>query len=147
VANRGSSPLRPGHRGISISALRFSVGPVAYVSGLTKRLRLDSHDHLNRALVVTTEADGDTWAMNKLLRIPGTINHKYRGQPRVRLMWFDSDRLYAPQKLARRLGVPWPLAGRTDELDMDARGFLLKLASLDTLDMIRGQKSHEAQRD
>lgn len=45
------------------------------------------NEELNRRLVYKIGADKSGWDFSQVLRIPGTRNFKYEGNPRVKLMW------------------------------------------------------------
>lgn len=57
----------------------------------------DAAERLNRALAGATGADPSGWDITQLLRIPGTLNHKYDPPVPVRLVQFDSDRRLEPE--------------------------------------------------
>jgi len=61
--------------------------------------RLES---LNKALALKVEADQGSWILTKVLRIPGTVNHKYPAEPKVKLLWEDG-RTYNIRQLEQRL--------------------------------------------
>lgn len=68
-------------------------------------------EDLNRRL--TRAIGGDSgWHLTKLLRPPGTRNHKYPGVPEVRLVGFDPGKSYDPGDLEDALttGGPEPVA-------------------------------------
>lgn len=46
-------------------------------------------EDLNRRLTYHLKADPGGWDLTQVLRIPGTLNHKYVSKPKVRLMWID----------------------------------------------------------
>jgi hypothetical protein len=50
-------------------------------------LEEEAHSHLNRKLTYKIGADKGGWDITQVLRVPGTINHKYAGKPEVKLLW------------------------------------------------------------
>jgi len=44
---------------------------------------------LNKALAEKVGADQGSWILTKVLRIPGTVNHKYPAKPKVKMLWED----------------------------------------------------------
>jgi len=63
---------------------------------LARELRPGVVEKLNRALTYALGADKGGWDLTQVLRIPGTRNHKYRGAPRVRLMYHREGLVYEP---------------------------------------------------
>src|SRR5215217_779442 len=62
---------------------------------------------LNRRLARQIGADTSGFDLTQLLRVPGTVNHKYPDRPVVRLLDIESGRAYAPAQLERLLpGLP-----------------------------------------
>lgn len=57
---------------------------------------------LGKRLVYHTGADKDSWALNKVLRIPGTHNYKYEDAPLVHMLWSGGPD-YHPADLVRGL--------------------------------------------
>jgi hypothetical protein len=57
---------------------------------------------LNRRLARALGADPSGWDLTQLLRVPATVNHKYEGQPAVRLVASTSAE-YAPEQLDQHL--------------------------------------------
>src|SRR5271166_4096826 len=45
------------------------------------------HEILNRKLTYALGADKGGWDLTQVLRVPGTINHKYAEKPEVKLLW------------------------------------------------------------
>lgn len=65
-------------------------------------------EDLNHRLTVAMGADQGGWDLTQLLRIPGTINHKYETQPTVRIIR-DIALAYSAARLRRLLPpVPQP---------------------------------------
>ena len=59
-------------------------------------------DDLAKRLVYHVGADRDSWSANKVLRVPGTLNHKYSPPQRVGLVWDDGPS-YRVRELQRAL--------------------------------------------
>ena len=49
-------------------------------------------EELNQRLVYSIGADKSGWDFSQVLRIPGTRNYKYQGEPRVKLLWSDGPK-------------------------------------------------------
>jgi hypothetical protein len=49
-------------------------------------------EELNQRLAYSIGADKNGWDFSQVLRIPGTRNYKYQGQPRVKLLWSDGPK-------------------------------------------------------
>lgn len=90
------------------------------------RLLAEDGEALNKALTYYMgDADSSGWDITQVLRIPGTLNHKYESTPVVRVLEENDDLRYTPRKIARSIGfnfdVPEPvkdtttLAGKTFE--------------------------------
>ena len=58
--------------------------------------------HLSKQLAYTLGADKGCWNVSRVLRIPGSINHKYPGKPTVTLLWADGP-VYTSQTLTEHL--------------------------------------------
>jgi hypothetical protein len=54
---------------------------------LDRHLRAPEHSPLNRKLTYALGADKGGWDITQVLRVPGTINHKYAQKPEVKLLW------------------------------------------------------------
>jgi len=54
---------------------------------LDRPLRPLEHSALNRKLSWALGADKGGWDITQVLRVPGTINHKYDEKPEVKLLW------------------------------------------------------------
>jgi len=68
---------------------------------------------LNRRLARALGADPSGWDLSQLLRVPGSVNHKYAGAPPVRLVEV-TGRAYAPAWLERVLPpLPPPAPARS----------------------------------
>lgn len=70
---------------------------------LKREIPSNELERLNRAL--KTLIDGDKWDCTTLLRIPGTINHKYPSKPMVIIERLASS-FHDPDDLAKFLDVP-----------------------------------------
>lgn len=60
---------------------------------------------LNRRLSYAIEADRSGWDFTQVLRVPGTINYKYKSLPRTKILWSDGPtyKLKALQKTLPRV--------------------------------------------
>jgi hypothetical protein len=54
---------------------------------LDRKLTLAEHSQVNKQLTYAVGADKGGWDATQVLRLPGTLNHKYEGHPEVRLLW------------------------------------------------------------
>lgn len=54
---------------------------------LERHLDVYAHGILNRNLTYKLGADKGGWDSTQVLRVPGTINHKYATKPEVKLLW------------------------------------------------------------
>ena len=45
--------------------------------------------NLNKRMTYAVSGDKGGWDITQVLRVPGTINHKYQTKPRVKLLWED----------------------------------------------------------
>lgn len=54
---------------------------------LDRRLGPAEHQDLNRKLTYALGADRGGWDITQVLRVPGTLNHKYKEKPEVKLLW------------------------------------------------------------
>lgn len=75
---------------------------------------------LNKALAQKVGADQGSWILTKVLRIPGTVNHKYPARPKVKMLWEDG-RTYNIGRLEQKLEPD-----STREREEDATGPELK---------------------
>ena len=66
---------------------------------LTRPLEPGRAEALNRRLTYRIGADASGWPLTKLLRVPGTRNHKYEESPEVALRILDQGALYHPREL------------------------------------------------
>ncbi|HEX5848237.1 MAG TPA: DNA-primase RepB domain-containing protein, partial [Rubrobacter sp.] len=60
-------------------------------------------EELNRRLLAKVGADRSGWDLSQLLRPPGTLNRKYEGTPKVRLLELDQETSYHPRELEMAL--------------------------------------------
>lgn len=56
---------------------------------LVQRLEPATHERINKQLTYKVGADKGGWDLSQVLRVPGTLNHKYRVPQNVELLWFD----------------------------------------------------------
>jgi hypothetical protein len=68
---------------------------------------------LRKAFNDAIGADRGGWCLSKVLRVPGTRNHKYRGAPVVKLLW-EKGATHELDDLVRRYGADERAAGRND---------------------------------
>lgn len=54
---------------------------------IDKHLSREEHEALNKKLTYALGADKGGWDITQVLRVPGTINHKYAEKPEVKLLW------------------------------------------------------------
>lgn len=54
---------------------------------IDKHLQPSVHELLNKKLTYALGADKGGWDLTQVLRVPGTLNHKYDGKPKVKLLW------------------------------------------------------------
>lgn len=54
---------------------------------MTQKCQPQEHSELNQRLTYAIGADKGGWDRTQVLRIPGTINHKYPLRPKVKLLW------------------------------------------------------------
>lgn len=66
---------------------------------LTRSLSPHTAEELNRGLAHTIGADTSGWPLTKLLRVPGTRNHKYDEAPLVTLEILDPGAVYHPREI------------------------------------------------
>jgi len=95
------------------TAWRTSKGRYQCLWRSTRPLAVKHFEALNQRLTYLTGADKGGWSVTKVLRVPGTLNHK-RGKPqRVELMWDDLQH-YLPKvvlnlvrdvKVVKQVGV------------------------------------------
>jgi hypothetical protein len=57
---------------------------------LVQLLSPETHQKLNKQLTYLVGADRSGWDASQVLRLPGTVNHKYESQPKVELLWWDN---------------------------------------------------------
>ena len=61
---------------------------------------------LNKSLTYYMDADKGGWDLTQVLRVPGTLNHKYESLPEVRVLDYDLSRTYTKGSIAKRIGKP-----------------------------------------
>jgi hypothetical protein len=54
---------------------------------LDEHIKRKRHKEMNQHLSYLIGADKGGWDITQVLRVPGTINHKYEEKPEVRLLW------------------------------------------------------------
>lgn len=62
-------------------------------------------EDLNRRLTYYIGADKGGWDITQVLRMPGTMNHKYDSKPRVKIKWTDGPS-YKVDELEERIPAP-----------------------------------------
>jgi hypothetical protein len=70
---------------------------------LTDAVSPEVAERLNRRLARQIGADASGFDLTQLLRVPGTVNHKYEALPVVRLLHIEPGRAYAPAELDKLL--------------------------------------------
>ncbi len=75
-----------------------------YLSG--KPLDPSVAKEINKNLSYYNDADKGGWDITQVLRVPGTLNHKYDTRPQVRIIESDATRTYSPSRIKRRIGYP-----------------------------------------
>lgn len=55
-----------------------------------QHLTPSTHGFLNKRLTYFLKADRGGWDATQVLRLPGTVNHKYDDRPPVTLLWFNT---------------------------------------------------------
>jgi hypothetical protein len=56
-------------------------------------------EDLNKRLAAASGADPSGFDLTQLLRVPGTVNHKYPQKPVVKVLHLDGTRFYSPSEL------------------------------------------------
>jgi len=90
---------------------------------LEEHLDIETFEPINRDFNYMLGADKNCWTVTKVLRIPGCINHKYHGLPKVRLLHKD-HRKYAKSDFSLS---PEPIAQHDDLDDIQIAQPLFKL--------------------
>jgi hypothetical protein len=72
---------------------------------LSRPVAKEKAEELNRRLAAHIGADSSGADISQILRLPGTINHKYEDRPTVSLMWLEEDESYDPDQLEEMLPV------------------------------------------
>lgn len=70
-------------------------------------------EELNRRLTYMLGSDVSGWDHTQLLRVPGTLNHKYPEKPRVKVVWKDGPR-YQINRMERMLPQVEDDKGKSD---------------------------------
>lgn len=73
-------------------AVQSSPGRFQALWRLTRPIDPKKHETFNQRLTYATGADKGGWDLTQVLRIPGTQNHKYPGNTKVRLSWSEAGR-------------------------------------------------------
>jgi len=63
---------------------------------MTKAVGIENFERINKALTYACGADTGGWSITKVLRVPGTYNHKRGAVERVELMW-EGGHEYSPR--------------------------------------------------
>jgi hypothetical protein len=79
---------------------------------LTQFLDVETHDRLNKQLTYLVHADKSGWDITQVLRLPGTVNHKYPNEPPVSLLWFEGREVKVQGSGARVVTGEGPLLRR-----------------------------------
>src|SRR6266576_1431987 len=58
-----------------------------------KGLEEEQHSYFNQRLTYKLDADKGGWDVTQVLRVPGTVNHKYKDKPEVKLLWTEYQSL------------------------------------------------------
>src|SRR5215207_9727904 len=86
---------------------------------LTEAISPEVAEQLNRRLARHVGADTSGFDLTQLLRVPGTVNHKYPDRPVVRLLNLEPERAYAPAELGMLFA---PLSRNGHQADTDSTG-------------------------
>lgn len=78
-------------------AWQSSPGRYAALWTLTESREGAELERLNKSCTYASGADRAGWDLTQVLRVPGTVNYKYRQKPRVKQLWFK-ETAYAPGK-------------------------------------------------
>lgn len=78
-------------------AIQSSPGRHQGLWKLARPIEPAKHENYNRRLTYATGADKGGWDLTQVLRIPGTRNHKYDGDIRVRIRWDNKDKFNLSQ--------------------------------------------------
>lgn len=63
----------------------------------------DQIEQRNKAMSYSVDADKGGWDLTQLLRLPGTINHKYDPAERVRTLWFKGEESFLLSELPEHI--------------------------------------------
>jgi len=72
---------------------------------LDRLIDIETAELLNKQLIEDTKGDPGGWHAGKLLRVPGSLNHKY-SQPFQGFVMWDDGPVYPPHKFAREEKTP-----------------------------------------
>lgn len=73
---------------------------------LSQMLSPGTHQQVNKLLTYKLGADKSGWDSSQVLRLPGTVNHKYDEKPVVKLLWFDERTYRVKAPSGTREGIP-----------------------------------------
>jgi P4 family phage/plasmid primase-like protien len=88
------------------AAVESSPGKFHIYYRLTDPIPPQTAERLNRRLAHDIGADPSGFDLSQLLRVPGTVNHKYPERPEVRVVDLDGSRAYTPAELDEILAPP-----------------------------------------
>ena len=63
----------------------------------------DIIEQRNKAMSYSIGADKGGWDLTQVLRLPGTLNHKYKPSHQVRTLWFKKDEYYKLKNLPEHI--------------------------------------------
>jgi hypothetical protein len=111
-ADNDSGELRPGVPPPT-ARLRSSPGRTHDFWRLSRPVRPDKAEELNKRLTLAMQADPSGYDLTQVLRVPGTPNHKYAERPVVQVISIDDTLAYDPDDLDRILPkLPKPASTR-----------------------------------
>jgi len=90
------------------AAWESSPGRYQAIWQLDTALRPGAQQELNKMLTYAIGADKGGWDLTQVLRTPGTPNHKYEAQPRVKLLWLNGHRLNPATVIDDLPSIPQP---------------------------------------
>jgi hypothetical protein len=82
------------------AAWQSSPGRYQALWQLDTTLKPEALKALNQRLTYAVGADKGGWGLSKVLRLPGTINHKYEAEPKVKFEWLNGHKLTTSKVLA-----------------------------------------------
>jgi len=95
VDGDGAEPR--GHK--PTASVRSSPGRAQYFWRLDSEVPPELGENLNKRLAYEMGADKSGWDLTQLLRVPGTVNHKYEERPVVEVVSVSSTERYSPAEL------------------------------------------------